>query len=237
MKQLRTFAFGAATAQGSWPVQEDGYFADPGTGVFALADGFGGRGNGDLAAKQALAEVRAAGSERSAREGSLFSPAQAAHRDLFGEINKKLLAWNEKRAPGTRGGCSLILATVERTREIAITGCGACGAMLLRAGSFIPLLSPQSPPRETPAAPLFPLSALGLGREVGVESRTFLWQPQDLVLLFSSGLAWERDGFATELLAQLALREPGSDLGAFVSLATAGVESPWNQTMIAVEAL
>jgi hypothetical protein len=58
--------------------------------------------------------------------------------------------------------------------------------------------------------------------------------------LASGGVAWERDGFQQELSAQLALREPGSDLASFTALLTQapeGEEAPWNQTAIAVEAL
>jgi serine/threonine protein phosphatase PrpC len=232
----RTFAFGAATSQGSWPVQEDGFFADPGSATFAIADGFGGRGAGDLAAKQALQEARTAGSaDRSPREGGILSPSQSAHRDLFGEINKKLLQWNEKRG-SAKGGCSLILATVVNERELTITSCGSCCAFLLRAGNWLPLLSPQSPPRNGDSDPLFPAQALGLGRELNPESRSFQWVPGDLLFLFSGGLAWERSGFQSELAAQQAVRIPGADLASLASLATQAT-SAWNQTAVAVEAL
>jgi serine/threonine protein phosphatase PrpC len=232
----RTFAFGAATAQGSWPVQEDGFFADPGSATFAIADGFGGRGAGDLAAKQALQESRAAGTaDRSPREGGILSHSQAAHRELFGEINKKLLQWNEKRGTA-KGGCSLILATVVSERELTITSCGACSAFLLRAGNWISLLSAQSPPRAAETDPLFPAQALGLGRELNPESRSFQWAPADVLFLFSGGLAWERSGFQSELAAQQAIRMPGTDLAALATFATQAA-SPWNQTALAVEAL
>jgi hypothetical protein len=49
----KTVAFGAAARQGKWPAQEDGFYADPQKRAFILADGFGGRGSGDLSAKLA----------------------------------------------------------------------------------------------------------------------------------------------------------------------------------------
>lgn len=233
----RTFAFGAATSQGSWPVQEDGFFADPTSGTFALADGFGGRGAGDLSAKLALQEVRAVmAADRPPREGGILSPGQATHRDLFAEINKKILQRNEKRAVGSRGGCSLLLATVEKEGELTVTGCGSCSAVLLRAGAWLPLLSAQSAPRVDAADPLFPQQALGLGRELNPESRAFRWQAGDVVMLFTGGLAWEHSEFQAGLFGQLALRVPGSDLAGIVGFATEG-QSHWNQTALALEAL
>ena len=237
----RTFAYGAATSKGAWPVQEDGYFADPVTGTFGLADGFGGRGAGDMAARQALQDIRnASTADRALREGGIFSPMQAAHRDLFGEINKNILQFNEKRPSGAKGGCSLLLAAVEREGQVTVTGCGAGAAFLIRAGAWLPLLAPQASPRGDLTEPLLPAQALGLGRELSPESRSFFWRAGDLLLLFSSGLAWERDGFAAEFNAQLALREPGGDLGALLGIVAeggGGVPAPWNQTVVAVEAL
>lgn len=229
----RTFAYGAAAHQGLWPAQEDGFFVDPGTGLFALADGFGGRGQGDIAAKLALQGCRAPATPR--------APAEAWHRDLFHELNKKLLAWNEKRPPTARGGCSLILASVEREREVVLTGVGACSAFLLRLGKWLPLLSAQSAPRASSADPLFPAEALGLTKEIRPESRHFFWEPGDFLFLFSSGIAWESENFQAELAGQAAFRIPGSDLSAMAAMAAEGGkpagEAPWNQTALAVEAL
>jgi serine/threonine protein phosphatase PrpC len=234
----RTFAFGAATSQGSWPVQEDGYFADPGSGLFALADGFGGRGAGDLSAKLALQEVRGLQKANLApKEGASISPAQWAQRELFLEINKKILLRNEKRPVGGRGGCSLILAVVERERELTVTSCGSCSAVLVRNGAWISLLSAQASPRLDFAEPLFPSQALGLGRELSAESRSFTLARGDLVLLLSGGLAGESGAFQAELLAQVAVREPGTALGSLTAFATTGFECPWNRTAVALEAL
>lgn len=237
--KLTTMAFGAATSQGQWPVQEDGFFVDPGRGLFVLADGFGGRGNGDIAAKLALAEWRGGKADLSPREGGIYTPAQAWQREVFAEVNKKILAWNEKRAAAARGGSSLIVASVSPERELTITAVGACCAFLFRHGRWLSLVSPQSAPRLYPGDPLFPQQALGIGRELNPETRSFSWEAGDLLFLFSSGLACDRENFQTELSGQLALRNPGSDLGDIASLVAAGGEGggAWNQTVVAVEAL
>lgn len=239
----RTFAYGAATNQGKWPTQEDGFFVDPGSGLFAVADGFGGRGQGDMAAKLALLACRAreGANPAATTEGNTLSPTQVWQRSLFTEINKKLLQWNEKRPPATRGGCSLILASVEQERGLVVTNCGACSAFILRAGRWLPLLSPQCAPRALPDGALYPAQALGLGREIVLETRSLFWEPGDILFLFSSGLAWEGESFQGEISGQVAFRAPGSDLATVAALAAEGGKLPeealWNQTALAVEAL
>lgn len=231
----RTFAYGAAANQGLWPVQEDGFFVDPSRGLFVLADGFGGRGNGDIAVKLAIQEWRGAKPDPGV-------PSQAWQAGIFSEINKKLLQWNEKRAPGAKGGCSLIAASVSQERELTLTSCGACSAFLLRAGAWLPLLTPQAAPRLHPGDALFPQQSIGTGKDLSLEARCLLWEPGDFLFLFSSGLAWEREGFQAELSAQLALRLPGSNLSDVASLAAEvghgnGLEATWNRTALAVESL
>lgn len=235
----RTYAYGAATNQGQWPVQEDGFFVDPSRGLFVLTDGFGGRGNGDIAAKLALQEWRAAKFNGAPREGGMLSPAQAWHRETIVEINKKILQWNEKRSAGARGGCSLVVASVEKERELTVTSCGACATFLVRAGSWLPLLAPQAAPRTGAGEALYPQQALGTSRELNPESRSFLWEPGDLLFLFSSGLGWEREGFQADIAGQLALRMPGGDLRGIATLAAdaGGPEGLWNRTAVAVESL
>ena len=234
----RTFAYGAATNQGRWPVQEDGFYADPVRGLFALADGFGGQGKGDIAAKVALEGCRELEKEPTAQEGSGLSPQQVWERDSLLAAQKKLKQWNEKRGAGSRGGCSLLLARIGAGREVALTGSGACAALLWRAGEWSTLLLPQSSPR-VPSLPRFPMQALGLRAEPLMESRAFVWRPGDLVFLFSSGVPWEDATYQAELSAQVALRMPGSELGSLATFAvgTAALEeSPFNQTALVIEA-
>jgi serine/threonine protein phosphatase PrpC len=85
----QTIAFGVAAQQGNWPAQEDGYFADPQGRAFVIADGFGGRGNGDLAARLALKELGG----RLARRGEPGVASQAAY---LSDINKIILEWKQR---------------------------------------------------------------------------------------------------------------------------------------------
>jgi serine/threonine protein phosphatase PrpC len=228
----RTFAFGAATAQGTWPVQEDGFYADPQGGVFAVSDGFGGRGAGDLAAKTALAELRAA---RDSAEEAALSPALRRQRAAFHSAHQGILARNASRPFSSRGGCSLLAAAVGLNGWISLTQCGACAALLVRGGRAAPLLVPQCPPREE-----FPLpdQALGLSPEIQPESRSFSFEGGDLLVLASGGVEWKSENFELELLSQLSVRNLGDDLS---PVATRLVEScslsaqSWNRTVLLVE--
>lgn len=229
----KTFAFGAATGQGTWPVQEDGFFADPIAGVFAVADGFGGRGAGDMAAKAALQEARARKTEG---EGKGFSPGQRAQREVFFQAHRAITARNQQKAATARGGCSLILARVGGA-SIDLTQCGTCAALLVRDGMVRPLLLPQASPREE-FQPLLPDQALGVGDAAVPETRAFHGRVGDVVILVSGGVEWESDSFRAELVAQLGARLPGSDLSSLASqlVENGGLSSQgWNRTILLIE--
>ncbi len=235
----KTFAYGAAASRGTWPVQEDGYFVNPSEGNFVLADGFGGKGNGDIAAKLCLNEWREPKAPAAPVEGATISPLLLKQREVFLSAQKKLLQWNEKRSGSAKGGSSLIAATLRNGNELALTGCGSCSALLFRQGLWVPLLTPQASPRRRAEDALIPDQALGLGKEIQLESRSFLLDAGDLIFLFSSGLYWERDGYLAELSSQLALRPAGGELGEVAAYAVGTPESPgpWNQAAVVVEAL
>lgn len=229
----RTFAFGAATGQGAWPVQEDGFFADPLAGVFAVADGFGGRGAGDMAAKAALQGAREKGS---GSEGAGFTPGQRAQREVFFRAHKAIVARNQKRGAAARGGCSFVMATVAGASFVDITQCGACAVLLVREGEVHPLLLPQAPPREAFQA-LLPDQALGVGEPAVLESRSFQGRPGDFLLLLSGGVGWELGSFRTDLLVELGASLPGSDLSSVASrLVENGDPSSqaWNRTILLI---
>ena len=230
----RTFAFGAATAQGAWPVQEDGFYADPVRGVFAVADGFGGRGAGDLAAKSALVELS---QKTPAADGALFSPAVRAQREAFAVAHQRISEKNRALATAARGGCSLLSAAISPNGQVSLTQCGACVALLVRGGRISPLLLPQSGPREE-FQPLLPEQALGLGDPLLPESRTFSIEAGDILVLASGGLEWESESFHLELISQLSVRSPGSDLSAaathILENSSLAAQS-WNRTLILVE--
>ncbi|MGE3263453.1 MAG: PP2C family serine/threonine-protein phosphatase [Bacteriovoracia bacterium] len=229
MKQ--TIAFGVAAQQGNWPVQEDGYFVDPQERIFALADGFGGRGNGDIAAKMALRELRA----RLPR-GEASKPASvASQRQLFLDINKIILEWNAKRPAAGRGGCSLALVQVGLTGLVTVTNCGGSVVGLVRNGACQALLSPQAAPRARPGGAILPEQALGLGADISPETRVFPSLRGDLVFLASSGFEWESAAFQGELLAQWGIHLPGSGMAPLAENLVRVVSPEWNATFLGLE--
>lgn len=221
----RTLAFGAATTQGTWPVQEDGFFADPVGGRFALTDGFGGRNAGDISARLALDEFRKP--ESSLHEAQVF---MSAHRAIT--------ARNQTRPPGARGGSSLVAATL-RHGELLLGQCGTCAAFLVREGRVRPLLLPQASPREE-YLPLLADQALGLPTEPRVELRRLAFRGGDILCLASGGVEWEGEGFQADLLGRLAVRTVGDDLSGLAAhlIENSGLSTQgWNRTLVLVEAL
>ncbi|MGZ3692767.1 MAG: PP2C family protein-serine/threonine phosphatase [Bdellovibrionota bacterium] len=227
MKQ--TVAFGIGAQQGAWPVQEDGFFVDPQARVFALADGFGGRGSGDIAAKLALKEAGRRISGADAKAGAGFQ------RNLLVDINKNLLEWNGKRQPNTRGGCSLALLQISESGLVTAINCGGTSVGLVRNGACLGLLSPQAAPRLQPGSALLPDAALGLGGDIFPESRIFKGLPGDLLFLASSGVDWESSGFQLELLAQWGVHLPGSEIASMAENLVSRVSPEWNATFLALE--
>lgn len=212
----KVFSYGVSSVQGDWPVQEDGYFVHPTRGFYSIADGFGGSGAGDLAAKIPLTELR----EKSTVADLAFangavsvSPMAEWQQNFFAEVNGKILKWNEPRSVNKKGGCSFVLAHISADRILNVAQCGACSASIVRSGKIYPVLIPQAAPREGSAYSL-PLSALGMAENPTVEHRETPLRAGDFLLLTSSGLNIEDDRFLPEFLSHLALRgAAGADLG------------------------
>lgn len=222
----RTFAFGAALAQGTWPCQEDGFLIDPTRRLFAVADGFGGRGAGDMAAKLILGELR----------GKLEGPAEAALMKAAQNANKQILERNIARPPAGRGGASFIAALSSGAGFVTLVHTGACAGFLVRAGELLPVLVPQARPREA-YQPLLPSEALGLGDALRLESRELELKSGELLFLASGGLDWESDGFRANLLAQAAGRSLGSTLEPIVRdlIENASMNAQgWNRALLGI---
>jgi serine/threonine protein phosphatase PrpC len=227
----QTIAYGVAAQQGNWPAQEDGFFVDPQSRVFALADGFGGKGNGDLAAKLVLKELGA----RVPRMAEAKLSGTSVQLAFFKDINKIILDWNGKRAPAKRGGSSLALVQVSTSGLVTMMNCGASAVVLVRNSASQALLSPQSAPRFHSGGALYPTQAIGMGAEISPEFRVFQALPGDLLFLASSGLEWESVGFQVELLAQWGIHLPGSDLNALARDLVGRVSPEWNATFLGLE--
>lgn len=218
----QTTAFGVAAQQGNWPVQEDGYFVDPQTRRFVLADGFGGLGRGDQAAKAVLKEI------------STKLTGAAAQKSVLADINKSILDQNAKKPPSARGGASVAVAQISPDGIVTAANCGATAVVLVRNGATHVVLAPQASPRLQAGATLYPEQALGLG-EISPETRSFAALPGDLLFLASSGLDWESSAFQTELLAQWGVHLPGSSMADLAAGLLRGVSPEWNSTLLIVE--
>jgi serine/threonine protein phosphatase PrpC len=219
----RTLSFGAATQQGTWPVQEDGFYVDPVGQIYAVGDGFGGRGAGDLSVKLTLDELKRMGRKKIGKE-------------FFSAMHFQLQKRNDASAVARRGACSVALVEiVEGTfyaRQI-----GACGIFLFRAGNCLPILLPQSGVRQE-FQPLLADSALGLPGDIFPEERIFPLESGDIVGIASSGLEWQSESFAQMVREQLTLRTPGEELSSMAThlVENAGLSSQgWNRTLVLLE--
>lgn len=204
MKYL--FAFGAATDQGDWPVQEDAYWLDPMKGVFVLADAFGGADSGDRAAALAVSTVGewmskedGLDAEQSAKRQAqfpFFSPEEYYMYMGLDSVNKKILDLNKDAASEAKAGVSLTVARFYESGRIIVGSVGACGSAVLRSGQAISLLPPDAlsaqsgeliGARSDTFGEDFPLQFLGLVEAVDPDVRTFHFPRGDKLLLFTEG--------------------------------------------------
>lgn len=221
----KTFPFGACSVQGSWPVQEDGYWVDSRSGAFSVCDGFGGRGAGDFAAQAALKVFQ---------ETVAIGP-RGFQKEVIPKLRAAVEKKNEGKAGKDRGGCSMASVFVSEGAAFAFQ-CGACAVLLLRNGKISPVLLPNAFSTQDGTS-LIPAAALGLPEPV-FESRSFSVEAGDFLVLLSSGVPWESEIFQAELLGQLALRLPLSEMGSIASaLLENGQPSLRNQTLLLVEAI
>jgi serine/threonine protein phosphatase PrpC len=230
----RTIAFGAAISQGTWPCQEDGFLADPTRRLFAVADGFGGRGAGDMATKLALAALRAPTVDNLTNGET---PTFSRLRGSFLTGNKQILERNAARPPAARGGASLLAAQVSAEGDASVIHTGACSAFLVKAGTLFPVLLGQSAPRQESLS-LLPDHALGFGEALQLEARQFRLRPGEIFFLVSGGLDWETEAFRSALFSALLVREPASSLEALARQLIEEASLPsqgWNRTLLALE--
>jgi hypothetical protein len=220
----RTLAFGAALQQGTWPVQEDGFYVDPIAEVYVVGDGIGGRGAGDLAVKLALEEVRN------------HKKANSWGSDLITQIHQKISKRNEGLPQNRRGACSFAMAEA-RDGFIYLNQIGVCSIFLFRAGKFTPILLPQCGPRKE-YQPLLADAALGLPGDLQLEKRRFLLESGDLLGICSGGLDWESESFQQMFREQMNLRLSGEDLSSLASLLVENTDlssQGWNRTLVLLE--
>ncbi len=198
-------AFGAATRQGNWPVQEDSYWMEPVWGSYVLGDGMGGKGVGDSASSTIVKQI-GKGLVSRLQEKSKQDEEEKGYKRLSKEENQMrhalvggnnwLLERNDKVDADERAAVSVVAAQFLPSGRVILGNAGACGAMVLRRGKAILILRPQtfaisqghvSGACDERFGSDFALSGLGFYRELEPEIRTCHFHKSDILLLFTEG--------------------------------------------------
>ena len=185
---------------------EDFGIVRPEIGFFGIADGFGGKNAGELAAKKILEEAAlfvenglgdsevtlpfVYRSYYTSQANLLFNAACFANRELCIE--------NKSKALNLRGGASALIAFLDG-RKITIANVGSCAAFLVRNGELIELSKPRSynhykgysqvsKNREWKIEWNFPLQAFGILIDLEPEIVEYELQAGDLVILATDGI-------------------------------------------------
>lgn len=193
--------YGALTEGGAQDrVNEDAVLAVPEHRLFGIADGFGGSGAGDAAAKSCLADVREF-VENGLGDSEVTLPFvyrsdYAAGANLvfnaFLHANHRLHAANKERPLNARAGASALFALFTG-RHVTLANAGACGAFLARKGRAIELVKPRTYNAYRAATHwnpqwAFPMTALGLGSDVEPEIFELRIEPGDVVVMATDGV-------------------------------------------------
>lgn len=193
--------YGALTEGGAHgSANEDAVLAVPEHGLFGIADGFGGSGAGDVAAKSCLSDVREF-VENGLGDSEVTLPFvyrgdYTAGANLvfnaFLHANHRLHAANKDRPLNARAGASALFAFFT-SRHVTLANAGACGAFLVRKGRAVELVKPRSYNAYRVAAHwnprwAFPLTALGLGPNVEPEIFELRIEPGDIVVMATDGV-------------------------------------------------
>jgi serine/threonine protein phosphatase PrpC len=195
--------------RGERPFQEDFVVAHQDSGVFALADGFGGPGPGAQAAKTACEEVRNY-LVREAGDGEATMPfVLRSYLSLHGNVlfnalvhaNRQVLKRNKGKTVHEKGGASVLAAYLDGDL-LALANVGACDAWLFREGNAVELVTPRSYARlrdpfgrETRLGETVPLMAVGMAEDLEPEINEYRVRSGDWLLLHTDGISadvWER---------------------------------------------
>jgi PPM family protein phosphatase len=206
---------------GQRPVQEDHAVAEPGRGIFAVADGFGGPAAGAAASRAACEAVKSflvkeAGDAEATLPFVLRPYFSLAGNVLFNAVlhaNRRVRALNRDKGVHERGGASLVAALVDG-EMLTVANAGCCTAWLLRGGSARELVLPRSYGRVVDpfagggAAADAPLVSLGVHEELEAEIFEYRMRPGDWLVLASDGLTEEaREGILAVKRRELSLAQ------------------------------
>lgn len=196
-------AFGALTDSGpSRPVNEDAYLVVPERALFGVADGYGGQGIGDVAAKKVLEHVRYF-LENGLNDSEVTLPFvyrtyYTAGANLvfnaFLYANQQLVADNASHPINARAGVSALFAFFQG-RHMTLANVGVCGAMLVRRGRMQPLVKPRSYnglrgsfQGSWNAKWAFPLASIGHARDLEPEIVELQVEKGDMLILATDGV-------------------------------------------------
>ncbi len=196
-------AYGAVSDSGSVrPLNEDAYIAVPERQLFGVADGFGGNGIGDIAAKKCLEHVKyfvehGLGDSEVTLPfiyRSYYTTGSNLVFNAFLYANQQLFSENKKKQVNGRGGASVMFAFFEG-RHMTLANVGACSAFLVRRGRVQALVKPRSynalkgvfqgswNPKYA-----FPLMAMGHSNDLEPEILELKVEKGDLILLATDGV-------------------------------------------------
>lgn len=196
-------AYGAVCDAGpSRPLNEDAYLTVPERQLFGVADGFGGNGVGDVAAKKSLELVKhfveyGLGDSEVTLPfvyRSYYTAGANLVFNAFLHSNQQLYTENKKRHINGRGGASVMFAFFEG-RHMTLANAGLCSAHLIRRGRVQSLVKPRSYNAlkgtfqgswNTKWA--FPLMAMGLAPDLEPEIVELKVEKGDVIILATDGV-------------------------------------------------
>lgn len=188
------------TQSGVRPIQEDHVLTLAERGIWAVADGFGGQGAGDVAAKTACEAVQSflekeAGDEDATLPFEIRQYFSLAGNVLFNALihaNRQVLSQNQGKTANEKGGASLLAAYLDGDL-LAISQVGCTQAHLFRGQSRTELVIPKSYSRLVdPIAPSplhqAPLMAIGVTADLEPEVSELRVRSGDFIVLATDGL-------------------------------------------------
>lgn len=144
-------AYGAFSDAGPVrPLNEDAYLAVPERQLFGVADGLGGNGIGDVAAKKCLENVKyfvehGLGDSEVTLPFIYRSYYTAGANLIFNAFlyaNQQLFEENKKKQINSRGAASMMFVFFEG-RHMTLANVGVCNAFLVRRGRVQSLVRPR----------------------------------------------------------------------------------------------
>ena len=222
--QILDFTTSSHLLQGRRQAMEDFVLVDNQRGVFAVADGFGGKGLGNQAAKIACDATAEFLKREGGDEDATLPFEMRKYYSLTANILLNAVLHASRRVFQSKrvAGCSLVSAYVE-FNHCAIASIGTCSATLVREGKSQRIVVPQSygrfldPTNESWVSGAdgmdAPMMALGVQEDIEPQLVEFRLHPGDLLVLHSDGFsvdlqdqaiqAWVSQDTATERFGAL----------------------------------